>query len=107
MYVDENGIPARPMGKAPSTHILKPDIQRSDIKVFASVVNEKIIMLAAPITGYIRRRWPTSRKGVRGTTASGSRVGIFYCLTHRIIQNNPTIVMSNQYLNILVVRLFL
>ncbi|MGX9221766.1 HipA domain-containing protein (plasmid) [Massilia varians] len=47
LYVDEEGKPARPMGNAPSTHILKPDIQRSDIKVFASAVNETIIMLAA------------------------------------------------------------
>lgn len=47
LYVDEEGNPARPMGNAPSTHILKPDIQRSDIKVFASSVNETIIMLAA------------------------------------------------------------
>ena len=39
------------MGNAPSTHILKPDIQRSDIKVFASSVNETIIMLAADKCG--------------------------------------------------------
>jgi serine/threonine-protein kinase HipA len=51
LYVDEDGNPARPMGNAPSTHILKPDIQRSDIKVFASSVNETIIMLAAAECG--------------------------------------------------------
>ncbi|MDK6076235.1 type II toxin-antitoxin system HipA family toxin [Massilia varians] len=51
LYVDEKGNPARPMGNAPSTHILKPDIQRSDIKVFASSVNETIIMLAADKCG--------------------------------------------------------
>ena len=51
LYVDEDGNPARPMGNAPSTHILKPDIQRSDIKVFASSVNETIIMLAADKCG--------------------------------------------------------
>jgi serine/threonine-protein kinase HipA len=51
LYVDEDGKPARPMGNAPSTHILKPDIQRSDIKVFASSVNETIIMLAAAKCG--------------------------------------------------------
>lgn len=51
LYVDEDGNPARPMGNAPSTHILKPDIQRSDIRVFASSVNETIIMLAADKCG--------------------------------------------------------
>lgn len=51
LYVDEEGKPARPMGNAPSTHILKPDIQRTDIKVFASSVNETIVMLAAAECG--------------------------------------------------------
>lgn len=51
LYVDEEGKPARPMGNSPSTHILKPDIQRSDIRVFASSVNETIIMLAAAKCG--------------------------------------------------------
>lgn len=51
LYVDEQGQPARPMGNAPSTHILKPDIQRRDIKVFASSVNETIVMLAAADCG--------------------------------------------------------
>ncbi|MTV39022.1 HipA domain-containing protein [Duganella radicis] len=35
------------MGSSPSTHILKPDIVRTDINVFASAVNETIMMLAA------------------------------------------------------------
>ena len=51
LYVDEHGQPARPMGNAPSTHILKPDIQRTDIKVFGSSVNETILMLAAADCG--------------------------------------------------------
>lgn len=51
LYLDQDGNPARPMGNAPSTHILKPDIQRSDIRVFASSVNETIVMLAAARCG--------------------------------------------------------
>lgn len=51
LYVDDDGNPARPMGNAPSTHILKPDIHRSDIRVFASSVNETIMMLAAAKCG--------------------------------------------------------
>lgn len=51
LYVDDDGNPARPMGNAPSTHILKPDIHRSDIRVFASSVNETIMMFAAAKCG--------------------------------------------------------
>jgi serine/threonine-protein kinase HipA len=47
LYLDQQGGPARPMGNAPSTHILKPDIGRSDIKIFASSVNETIVMHTA------------------------------------------------------------
>jgi serine/threonine-protein kinase HipA len=39
------------MGNAPSTHILKPGILRNDITVFASAVNETILMLAAAKCG--------------------------------------------------------
>jgi serine/threonine-protein kinase HipA len=51
LYLDRQGNPARPMGNAPSTHILKPDIVRNDISVFASAVNETIVMLAAAKCG--------------------------------------------------------
>ena len=51
LYLDGQGNPARPMGNAPSTHILKPDIQRIDIKAFASSVNEAIVMRAAALCG--------------------------------------------------------
>lgn len=47
----EDGQPLRPMGAAPSTHILKPDMVRPDIKIFASAVNETIVMRAAQICG--------------------------------------------------------
>lgn len=47
LYIGDDGMPQRPMGSSPSTHILKPDIVRSDINVFASAANETIMMLAA------------------------------------------------------------
>ncbi|WP_288379427.1 type II toxin-antitoxin system HipA family toxin [uncultured Massilia sp.] len=51
LYIDADGTPQRPMGSSPSTHILKPDIVRSDINIFASAVNETIMMLAASKCG--------------------------------------------------------
>lgn len=51
LYLDEQGMPSRPMGNAPSTHILKPDILRNDIPIFASAMNETIIMLSAKKCG--------------------------------------------------------
>lgn len=56
LYLDDQGHPARPMGSSPSTHILKPDIVRADINVFASAANETIMMLAAARCGL-----PTAR----------------------------------------------
>jgi len=47
LSLDAQGNPLRPMGAAPSTHILKPDIVRSDISLFATAANETLIMLAA------------------------------------------------------------
>ena len=47
LYLDAQQQPFRPMGNAPSTHILKPDILRRDIPIFASSVNETIVMRAA------------------------------------------------------------
>jgi serine/threonine-protein kinase HipA len=49
LSLDEQGEPLLPMGTTPSTHILKPDIVRTDIKIFASAVNETIVMRAALI----------------------------------------------------------
>ena len=49
LYLDEHGQPARPMGSAPATHILKPDIQRADIKAFASSINESLVMRTAAL----------------------------------------------------------
>lgn len=47
LSIDEQGDPMRPLGTSPSTHILKPDMVRNDIKLFATAVNETIVMRAA------------------------------------------------------------
>lgn len=47
LYIAADGTPRRPMGSSPSTHILKPDIVRTDIRVFASAANETIMMRLA------------------------------------------------------------
>ncbi|MDO8300691.1 type II toxin-antitoxin system HipA family toxin [Lacisediminimonas sp.] len=49
LLVTPDGMPHRPMGTSPSTHILKPDMVRPDIKVFASAVNEAIVMRAGAL----------------------------------------------------------
>ncbi len=49
LSLDESGQPLRPMGSTPSTHILKPDIVRTDINIFASSINETIVMRAAQL----------------------------------------------------------
>ena len=54
--LDEHGQPLRPLGTTPSTHILKPDMVRADINIFASAVNETIVMRAAGLC-----RLPTAR----------------------------------------------
>lgn len=51
LSLDENGMPLRPMGASPSTHILKPDMLRRDISVFASAVNETLVMRTAALCG--------------------------------------------------------
>ncbi|HJV50954.1 MAG TPA: type II toxin-antitoxin system HipA family toxin [Noviherbaspirillum sp.] len=48
---DPEGNPLRPLGTAPSTHILKPDMVRGDMKLFATAVNETIVMRAAGLCG--------------------------------------------------------
>jgi serine/threonine-protein kinase HipA len=51
LFLDAQGQPFRPMGNAPSTHLLKPDIVRRDLPIFASSVNETIVMRAASQCG--------------------------------------------------------
>lgn len=49
LLITPEGHPRRPMGSSPSTHILKPDMARQDIPVFATAVNESIVMRAAQL----------------------------------------------------------
>lgn len=49
LSLGDDGQPLRPMGGTPSTHILKPDMVRPDINIFASSVNETIVMRAAQL----------------------------------------------------------
>jgi len=51
LFIDRDGTHCRPMGSSPSTHILKPDIVRTDINIFASAANETISMLLATACG--------------------------------------------------------
>ncbi len=47
LSLDEGGNPLIPVGATPSTHILKPNIQRLGQKIWASAVNETFLMRAA------------------------------------------------------------
>lgn len=51
LSLDENGMPLRPMDATPSEYILKPDIVRTDIQIFASAINETIVMRTAKLCG--------------------------------------------------------
>jgi serine/threonine-protein kinase HipA len=51
LLITPEGLARRPMGASPSTHILKPDMMRHDIPVFATAANETIVMRAAQICG--------------------------------------------------------
>jgi serine/threonine-protein kinase HipA len=56
LLLTPEGMPRRPMGSSPSTHILKPDMVRRDIPVFATAANEAIVMRSAQLCGL-----PTAR----------------------------------------------
>ena len=47
LCLDGQANPLLPVGSTPSTHILKPDIERTGQKIWASAINETIIMRAA------------------------------------------------------------
>lgn len=47
LSIDDEGNPLLPLGASPSTHILKPDMVRSDMKLFATAINETIAMQLA------------------------------------------------------------
>ena len=56
LSIGDGGYPLQPMGTTPSTHILKPDMVRPELKIWASAANETIVMRAAQICGM-----PTAR----------------------------------------------
>lgn len=60
----DDGVPRLPQGTSPSTHILKPDIQRL-AKVWHSAANEALIMMAADRCGL-----PTAQGFYEPTTQS-------------------------------------
>ena len=45
--LSSEGIPLEPMGTSPSSHIVKPDMLRPDLRIFASAINETLIMRTA------------------------------------------------------------
>ena len=47
LCLDRQANPLLPVGSTPSTHILKPDIERTGQKIWASAINETIIMRVA------------------------------------------------------------
>lgn len=47
LSLSDDGTPLLPVGSSPSTHILKPDIQRVGQTIWASSINEAIVMRAA------------------------------------------------------------
>lgn len=51
LLVGSNGLPRRPMGSSPSTHILKPDMVRPEIRIFATAANETLVMQTARYCG--------------------------------------------------------
>lgn len=51
LSLDDNGQPLRPVGTTPSGFIVKPDIVRSDLKLFGTAINETIVMRAAALCG--------------------------------------------------------
>lgn len=49
--IDVDGSPLFPLGASISTHILKPDIVRANSSIWASAINETIMMRAAKLCG--------------------------------------------------------
>jgi serine/threonine-protein kinase HipA len=47
LLIDDNGQPSLPLNASMSSHILKPDIKRTGLKVFSSAINETLIMKLA------------------------------------------------------------
>ena len=51
LSLDDDGDPLLPVGSTPSTHILKPDIKREGQQIWASAINETILMRMAAKCG--------------------------------------------------------
>lgn len=51
LSLDNDGSPLLPVGGTPSTHILKPDIKRAGQKIWASAINETLVMRMAAKCG--------------------------------------------------------
>ncbi len=51
LSLDENGNPLLPLGVSASTHILKPDMVRNHVKLFATAINETLIMRTSALCG--------------------------------------------------------
>lgn len=51
LSLDDQGNPLLPVGPTPTTHILKPDIRREGQKIWASAINETIVMRMAAKCG--------------------------------------------------------
>jgi serine/threonine-protein kinase HipA len=49
LSIGKDGAPLLPLNSSISTHILKPDIKRSDLKVWGSAINETLIMKLAAL----------------------------------------------------------
>jgi serine/threonine-protein kinase HipA len=47
LLLGKGGKPSLPLNASISTHILKPDIKRTDLKVFSSAINETLVMKLA------------------------------------------------------------
>ena len=47
LSIDQDGTPLLPLGSSPSSHIIKPDIVHAGFNIFASAMNETVVMRAA------------------------------------------------------------
>ena len=60
--LDSDGNPLYPLGASPTTHIVKPDMFRGDSKLFATAINETLVMRTASLCGL-----PTARVSYQAT----------------------------------------
>jgi serine/threonine-protein kinase HipA len=60
--LDSDGNPLYPLGASPTTHIVKPDMFRGDSKLFATAINETLVMRTASLCGL-----PTAKVSYQAT----------------------------------------